>query len=160
MQWIPAVMPALQQRYAQRMGACEQGGSPYTLAACAADAYTDFTHCSDEDAKQLAPELQSFRKGHQEWQAACDKDPTACGFPPQLTAPLSDKTPDINSPAENNVCCDKGHVERKVKEWVLDPSKDEALEKALTYWNLVNEKVKQMNTPDGLLTCYAAVMNG
>ena len=56
------------------------------------------------------------------------RTPTVCTHPPQLVAPLSDKTPGINIPAENDVCCLKEHVERTVSDWVSSPEKDDPLE--------------------------------
>ena len=150
-QWVGPVGMQLREALAQR------AHPDWDALNALSTEWTKLTHKSTDDA---TTEVKALAKSVKELNALCDKDPTACGHPPQLVAPLSDKTPDINSPAENDVCCLKGHVERTVSEWVLTPEKDEALEKALTYWQLVLEKVEWMNTEDGMLTCLCCVKNG
>ena len=139
------------------------------IAACAQDGYAIdqhevvsalWTSCTHKCTNEASAPVRSLAASVQKLQAVCDADPTACGHPPQLVAPLSDKTPDINSPAENDVCFLKGYVETKVSEFVLDRLMDAALEKASTYWNLVLEKAAWLCAQDGLRTCLCAVKNG
>lgn len=152
-QWVGPVSAQLVEKLAVQAAPTDIDAQRKALSA----EWTQLTHKTADDA---STEVKALAKSVKELSDVCDKDPTACGHPPQLVAPLSDKTPDINSPAENDVCCLKGHAERTVSEWVLTPEMDEALEKAQTYWQLVQDKVEWMNSPDGKLTCLCCVKNG
>lgn len=89
----------------------------------------------------------------------CDSDPTACGFSSQQFLSLEDKTPDLNSGAENCVFFHKNHVQQAVLDWMFDPDMDDRLELAATYWDKCKERTAWLNSPNGLVTCEATVIN-
>lgn len=101
---------------------------------------------------QRAAELHSLQRALNEQLAH------SVGFPPQLCGPLVDKTPDINSPAENCVGFFKTHVNNKVREWMTQWHMQDALDWGKTYASALWEKLKQLNTADGRLTCHASVL--
>ena len=92
-----------------------------------------------------------------ELRALCKRDPTAAGFAAAQWGALADKTPDINSPAENDVNWYKGYTYAEVMGMVFDAEQQEQLEHASTYINALLTKTEKLNTPEGLLQCKAAV---
>lgn len=103
--------------------------------------------------------LEELKERVQAYDDICDADPTACGFASQQFLSLVDKTPDINSGAENNVYFHKNPVTKAVREWMFDPAMQDDLELAATYWNKCKEQTARLNTPNGLVTCRATVIN-
>lgn len=104
-------------------------------------------------------ELAELAARAQAYDDICDSDPTACGYASQQFLSLEDKTPDINSGAENCVFFHKQHVHQAVLDWMFDPDMDDDLELAATYWDKCKERTAWLNSPNGLVTCEATVIN-
>lgn len=84
--------------------------------------------------------------------------PASAGYPPQMWGPLVDKTPDINSPAENCVCFFKTDLQSKVREFMTQVHMQDAFDWARTYVDVLLAKLAALNTADGLITCRASVL--
>ena len=104
------------------------------------------------------PERQDAVKAYLAQRTSQLTEPDSAGFAPPMFGPLVDKTPDINSPAENCVGWLKGHLQDKVREWMVQRRMQAALDQAKTYVSALVEKVDMLNTEDGLLTCKASVL--
>jgi hypothetical protein len=89
----------------------------------------------------------------------CNESFLARGCSAQQFLTLADKTPDINSAAENDVQFHKQYVRAAIHDWMFDPDMDDALELGATYWNKCREKTAWLNSSDGLVTCRATVIN-
>lgn len=104
------------------------------------------------------PKARALQAAGREQRRLVESDARCAGFPPHMCGPLVDKTPDINAPAENCVGFLKRAVTERVKQLMWQSQNEPLLDCALTYEMALREKVQQLNTPDGLLTCKASVL--
>lgn len=104
------------------------------------------------------PSIQALYAATRQQRSLVESDARCAGFPPHMCGPLVDKTPDINAPAENCVGFLKRAVTDRVKQLMWQSQNEPLLDCALTYEMALREKVQQLNSPDGLLTCKASVL--